>query len=104
MWGVCIGRGTVALFLVALVAVGAAASVASAASPRGLASRLLARDPGALVGGNTIVGTDRGENIFGVPNRPNFIIGLGSGEAAEVPTSWGRSAEIRRSAAAAATT
>jgi RTX calcium-binding nonapeptide repeat (4 copies) len=77
---VCIGRGTVALFLVALVAVGAAASVATAAGPRGLASRLLARDPGALVGGNTIVGTDRGENIFGVPNRPNFIIGLRSGE------------------------
>ena len=80
MWGVCIGRGTVALFLVTLVAVGAGAGVASAASPRGLASRLLARDPGALVGGNTIVGTDNGGNIFGVPNRPNFIIGLGSGE------------------------
>jgi hypothetical protein len=80
MRGVCIGRGKVALFLVPLVAVGAAASVASAASPSGLASRLLARDPGALVGGNTIVGTDNGDNIFGVPNRPNFIIGLGSGE------------------------
>jgi hypothetical protein len=80
MRSVCVGRGTVALFLVALVAVGAGASVASAASPRGLASRLLARDPGALVGGNTIVGTDNGGNIFGVPNRPNFVIGLGSGE------------------------
>ena len=80
MRGVCIGRGTVALFLVALVAVGAGAGVASAAGPSGLANRLLAKDPGALVGGNTIVGTDTGENIFGVPNRPNFIIGLGSGE------------------------
>ena len=101
MWGVCIGRGTVALFLAALVAVGAGASVASAATPRGLASRLLARDPGALVGGNTIVGTDRGGNIFGVPNRPNFIIGLGSGETivggrgADQLGALGRNATIR---------
>lgn len=101
MWGVCIGRGTLALFLVALVAVGAGAGVASAAGPRGLASRLLARDPGALVGGNTIVGTDNGGNIFGVPNRPNFIIGLGSGETivggrgADQLGALGRNATIR---------
>ncbi|MGH3338588.1 MAG: calcium-binding protein, partial [Propionibacteriaceae bacterium] len=73
-------RGTVALFLVASVAVGAPAALASAAGPRGQANRLLARDPGALVGGNTIVAINNGANIFGVPNRPNFIIGLGSGE------------------------
>src|SRR3954454_14988759 len=80
MWGAPIGRGTVELFLVALAALSAGASVASAAGPRDRASRLLARDPGGREGGNTIVGTGKGEHIFGVPNRPNFIIGLGSGE------------------------
>jgi len=100
MWGVRIGRA-VALLLVALVAVSAGAGVASAANPRGRASRLLARDPGALVGGNTIVGTDNGEHIFGVPNRPNFIIGLRSGETirggrrADQLGALGRNATIR---------
>jgi hypothetical protein len=42
------------------------------------AARLLARDPGALVGGNTIVATDDGARVLAVPNRPNFILMLGS--------------------------
>jgi hypothetical protein len=50
--------------------------VAGVGSP----GRLLARDPSARVGGNTIVATDRGEKVFGIPHRPNFILSLGSNE------------------------
>ena len=42
--------------------------------------QLLARDPGARLGANTIVATGRGDMVFGVPSRPNFIVGLGSRE------------------------
>jgi Ca2+-binding RTX toxin-like protein len=73
----------VAMFLAALAAgharpavAGAGVGVAGVGSP----GQLLARDPGARVGGNTIVATDRGEKVFGVPRRPNFILGLGSNE------------------------
>jgi hypothetical protein len=59
----------------------AATFAASAAAVNfGLARRLAARDPGARVGGDTIVATGNRDRIFGVPDRPNFIIGLGSGE------------------------
>lgn len=44
------------------------------------AAVLAARDPGARLGGNTIVGTGTGARVFGVPDRPNFIAALGSGE------------------------
>lgn len=71
--------------LVGLLAVTAgmlvvSAAVASAGPPRGLAGRLLARDPAARLGGHTIVGTRAGAQLLGVPGRPNFIIALGSGE------------------------
>ncbi len=55
------------------------ARVAPAAGA-GLAARLAARDPGARVGGNTIVATGNGTWVFGVPHRPNFIVALGSHE------------------------
>jgi hypothetical protein len=51
-----------------------------AGNPRGLATKLLSRDPGARVGGDTIVGLTRGEQLFGVPKRPNFIVALGDRE------------------------
>jgi RTX calcium-binding nonapeptide repeat (4 copies) len=44
---------------------------------RGLSPELLARrDPGARVGGNTLVGSNGAERLFGVP-RTDFIHGLG---------------------------
>jgi hypothetical protein len=53
--------------------------LAVCASARLLAASLAARDPGARLGGNTIVGTGPGARIFGVPDRPNFIVALGAG-------------------------
>jgi hypothetical protein len=49
-------------------------------SKAGLAQRLMALDPGALLGGNTQVVTGKGAGVVGVPGRPNFIIGLDSGQ------------------------
>jgi len=49
---------------------------ASAKSP---ATGLAARDPGARLGGATIVTDGRGGRIFGVPGRSNFIVAVGSG-------------------------
>jgi hypothetical protein len=58
----------------------AAARPATRRSARGLAAQLAARDPGAAVGGNTIVVTGAGARVFGVPRRVNFIIALGAHE------------------------
>lgn len=44
------------------------------------ASKLLARDPGGRLGGNTIVVTGAGGKVLGVHGRPNFIVSLGSNE------------------------
>lgn len=62
----------------ALCLAGAAIAVASSGS--GLEHKLLHRDPGARVDGNTIVLTGKGGGMHGVPDRPNFIIGLGPDE------------------------
>jgi hypothetical protein len=63
--------------LAALLVVSAGAS----ASASGLSTgALAARDPGARVGGNTIVTTAAGDRTFGVRGRPNFIMALGSNE------------------------
>lgn len=43
-------------------------------------SGLLDRDPGARVGGDTIVLTGKGGHALGVHDRPNFIVSLGSSE------------------------
>jgi hypothetical protein len=44
-----------------------------------LAERLRRLDPGALVGGESIVGTRPGRQLAGVHGRPNFIAALGDG-------------------------
>ena len=70
--------GVLALVLVCGVAVGAPAS--SERAVLALAARLAAQDPGAVVGGDTIVATGDGARLFGVPRRPNFIFALGPNE------------------------
>lgn len=70
--------GVLALVLVCGVAVGAPAS--SKRAVLALAARLAAEDPGAGVGGDTIVATGDGAKLFGVPRRPNFIFALGPNE------------------------
>jgi hypothetical protein len=57
-----------------------AGAAASAANPTQLAARLAARDPGARTGAETIINTSARGRSVGVPDRPNFIIGLGSKE------------------------
>ena len=56
-----------------LFAFGAAAEAVSPAD-------LAASDPGARVDGNTVVVTGHGATVFAVPDRPDFIAALGSGE------------------------
>lgn len=65
-----------------MVVVGATLGVTAlaGASLWQLAKQLVAKDPGARVGGNTIVVTGKGERVLGVPDRPNFIVALGTGE------------------------
>jgi hypothetical protein len=70
-------RGFTAVTTIAAVLVVGFAVCASAKVPAG---RLAGLDPGARLGGDTIVATGRGEQIVGVPHRPNFIVALGSGE------------------------
>jgi hypothetical protein len=70
------------MMIVVMVVVGATLGVTAlaGASLWQLAKHLVAKDPGARVGGNTIVVTGKGERVLGVPDRPNFIVALGSGE------------------------
>jgi hypothetical protein len=70
------------VMMVLTVAVGATVVVTALAGANlwQLAKHLVAEDPGARVGGNTIVVTGNGERVLGVPDRPNFVIALGSGE------------------------
>jgi hypothetical protein len=66
---------------VGLVFVGGAQAGAPGENGRErLADRLLRRDPGAAVGGNTQVATAVGARVFGVPGRVNFIMALGPRE------------------------
>jgi hypothetical protein len=55
------------------------ATVASADNEK-LAKHLHKLDPGALVGGKSIVGTKPKEGLHGVHGKPNFIIALGDEE------------------------
>lgn len=76
-----VGRMAAASVVVAVACLGVMAlSSADAAQHKPTASELLGRDPGKRVDGNTIVVTGNGEKVLGVPDRPNFIIALGSGE------------------------
>lgn len=70
------------VMVVVVIAVGSMLGVTAlaGASVWQLAKHLVAEDPGARVGGNTIVVTGKGEDVFGVPDRPNFILALGTGE------------------------
>jgi len=72
---------SVAVLATAVVCLALAGGALAAMSTNGgLASLLAARDPGARVGGNTIVATTAGERVYGVSRRPNFIAALGSRE------------------------
>jgi hypothetical protein len=85
-------RGAVLALALALAAVASSASAAPAPDgPRAfaggasgsldeLAKHLLALDPAAHLGGESIVGTKPGQALHGVHGKPNFIIALGDGE------------------------
>jgi hypothetical protein len=76
-----VGRIAVALGAVMAASWGVSAfSVAQSGDHKPSASELVERDPGKRVGGNTIVATGNDEHVLGVPDRPNFIIALGSGD------------------------
>jgi hypothetical protein len=69
------------LALLVLALLGVVAGGAAAADKHTKLAKLLAeRDPGARVGGNTIIGTGNSEDLYAVPDRPNFIVALGDGE------------------------
>ena len=70
-----------ALLYAAVLAAPAGAQRRSGTSRRALAARLLKRDPGRGVGGDTIVGVTNGDLLLGVANRINFMMALGSGES-----------------------
>jgi hypothetical protein len=77
----CGRRAPAWLAALALAALSVAFSGASAqAGTDRLAERLRKLDPGALVGGNSIVGTSPGQQLGGVRGRPNLIAALGDGE------------------------
>jgi hypothetical protein len=54
--------------------------VATAGARGPPAPGLVAKDPGALRGDNTIVISTPGARVFGVPRRTNFVAALGPGE------------------------
>jgi hypothetical protein len=68
-----------ALLGAAALAVPAGARVGAVPTGRAFARHLAGLDPGGAVGGNTTVGSSRGEFLIGVPNRVNFMMALGSG-------------------------
>jgi RTX calcium-binding nonapeptide repeat (4 copies) len=80
-----VGVGAVFALLAALLYATVLAAPAGARrqwqpSRRALAQRLLKRDPGRRLGGDTIVGVSNEDLLLGVANRINFMIALGSGE------------------------
>ena len=76
-----VSRIAVALGAVMAASLGVSAlSSAHSGDHKPSASELVGRDPGKRVGGNTIVVTGHDEDVVGVPDRPNFIIALGSGD------------------------
>jgi Ca2+-binding RTX toxin-like protein len=82
--GAFAGARTPMMVVAVVVALGVLVPATSGqrASPgnRALAAQLLARDPGARVGGNSQVATATRVRVLGVPRRMNFILGLGPRE------------------------
>jgi hypothetical protein len=74
------GRALTAGLALAALSVTALTGASAQASAGELAKRLRKLDPGALLGGNSIVGTRPGHQLHGVHGRPNFIAALGDGE------------------------
>jgi hypothetical protein len=72
----------VGLTLAVLFAASGPALAASgdASGRTGRAARLMARNPGRRVAGNTVVSTIAGQRVYGDPRRPNFIMALGARE------------------------
>jgi hypothetical protein len=70
-------------YLVAALALAGSAAcpglVAPAAAGGPPAAQLTAKDPGALLGGTTIVVAKPGAHLFGVPERRNHLAALGAG-------------------------
>jgi hypothetical protein len=71
--------GSITLALSALSAL-ALTGASAQASTGDLAKQLRKLDPGARLGGESIVGTRPGQQLHGVHGRPNFIVALGDGE------------------------
>src|SRR5215203_3210454 len=69
----------VRLLVPAIALVLLAATLARADNEK-LAKHLHQLDPGALVGGKSIVGTKPGQELRGVHGKPNFIVALGDEE------------------------
>src|SRR5436305_1559908 len=65
---------------VAVVVPAARGGMRSSASIAKLAARVMRRDPGKEVGGNTQVATAAGRRLLGVPDRVNFMMALGPRE------------------------
>jgi hypothetical protein len=72
-------RRLAGLALAALSVTAFTGAVAEASAGE-FAERLRQLDPGAQLGGNSIVGTRPGQQLAGVPGRPNFIAALGDGQ------------------------
>ena len=75
--------GVVALALIVCASVIAPAALGGSAARSDreqLATKLMRRDPGARVNGNTQVATKAGEHLFGAPHRINFMVALGPNE------------------------
>jgi hypothetical protein len=75
--------GRLAALLGAALGVGLGLSALSSAQSGGnepSATELVHQDPGARVDGNTIVAIGKEDEVIGVPDRPNFIVALGTGD------------------------
>jgi len=72
-----VGRGAFAVVALIALATVPQWAIGKSQNDEHLAHQLADRDPGALVGGNTVIGVGNGSHLFGVPGRPNFIVALG---------------------------
>jgi hypothetical protein len=80
MRGIASALAGALLIATGVLAGAATARQAHATRANSLAATLVARDPGARTGANTIVATANGDRILGVKNRSNFIAALGANQ------------------------